>query len=103
LGHAWAVAGDRDKAAEALGRLEAEAAPRYVPAYDRAVIYAGLDDRDLAFEWLRLAYQERSAWITYLAVEPRLDSIRGDSRFEDLARRAGLPLARRSAALLHQR
>lgn len=92
LGHAWALAGERKKASEELRRLEGEAAHRYVPAYDRAVIYAGLNDGDLAFEWLERAYDERSAWMAYLAVDPRLDALRGDGRFEELLRRVGLPL-----------
>jgi hypothetical protein len=56
-----------------------------------ATVYAGLGDRDKAFEWLEKAYQERSPRLTWLKVEPMLDSIRSDPRYADLLRRMGLP------------
>jgi serine/threonine-protein kinase len=90
LGHAYAVAGARDLAAEALGALEDQSLREYTPAYDRAVIYTGLEDRDRGFEWLERAYAERSSWMSYLKVEPRLDPLRSDSRFATLLRRVGL-------------
>jgi serine/threonine protein kinase/Tfp pilus assembly protein PilF len=90
LGHAYGVAGARDLAAEALDRLEDQSLRQYTPAYDRAVIYAGLDDRDRAFEWLERAYDERSSWMSYLRVEPRLDVLRSDARFAALLRKVGL-------------
>jgi serine/threonine-protein kinase len=92
LAHACAVAGDRRQAFDLLRQLDAEAERRYIPAYDRAIIFAGLGERDTALEWLKRAYEEHSSWISYLNVEPRLDPLRDDSRFEDLVRRVGLPL-----------
>ena len=50
----------------------------------------GLGDRDKAFEWLEKAFQERSPGLTWLKVEPMLDSIRSDPRYADLQRRMGL-------------
>jgi len=90
LGHAYAVAGARDLAAEVLEQLEDQSVRQYTPAYDRAVIYAGLGDRDRAFEWLERAYVERSSWMSYLRVEPRLDALRSDSRFVTLLKKVGL-------------
>src|SRR5215471_6252842 len=48
---------------------------RYVSSYHMAMIYAGLREKDQAFEWLEKAYQERSDLLVYLKVEPRLDSL----------------------------
>ena len=90
LGHAYGVAGERDLAAEMLEHLEDRSRRQFTPAYDRAVIYAGLKDRDRAFEWLERAYDERSSWMSYLKVEPRLDTLRSDSRFVTLLRKVGL-------------
>jgi tetratricopeptide (TPR) repeat protein len=90
LGHAYGVAGGRDLAIEAVEALEDQSAREYTPAYDRAVIYAGLEDRDHAFEWLERAYDERSSWMSYLKVEPRLDPLRSDPRFAMLLRKVGL-------------
>src|SRR4029453_417585 len=91
LGHAYAVGGEHERAIELLGKLDAQGRERYVPAYDRAVIYAGLNQHDLALNWLQRAYDEHSSWISYLNVEPRLDPLRSDPRFADLVRQVGLP------------
>jgi tetratricopeptide (TPR) repeat protein len=91
LGHAHALAGVPGKALGLLKELEARARDRYVPAYDRAVIYAGLNEIDHAMDWLERAHDEHSSWITYLNVEPRLDPLRGDPRFAELAGRLALP------------
>jgi eukaryotic-like serine/threonine-protein kinase len=90
LGHAYAVGGARDLAVQALEELEDESVRQYTPAYDRALIYVGLGDSDRSFEWLERAYEERSSWMSYLNVEPRLDPLRSGSRFSSLLRKVGL-------------
>ena len=55
------------------------------------MIYVGLDQKDRAFDWLQKVYEERSDWLRYLKVDLRLDALRSDLRFPDLARRVGLP------------
>ena len=52
-------------------------------------IYAGLGDKDRAFEWFERAYEERSALMAFLKVDPGLKTIRADARFADLLRRVG--------------
>ena len=61
-----------------------------VPAYNFATIYAQLGDKEQAFEWLQKAYEERSFFITLLAVDPELDSLRSDPRFTELVKKVGL-------------
>jgi serine/threonine protein kinase len=90
LGHAYAGAGKPGKALELLSELDARGRERYVPAYDRAVICAGLNQIDSALAWLQRAYEERSSWMSYLSVEPRLDPLRSDPRFTTLLRNVGL-------------
>jgi hypothetical protein len=64
----------------------------YVSPYMIATVYAGLDDREKAFEYLEKAYQEKSPDIPYfLKADLRLDPLRSDPRFADLMRRVGLP------------
>jgi hypothetical protein len=55
------------------------------------VVHVGLGANDKAFEYLERAYEERSGSLIYLKVEPILDPLRSDPRFQDLVRRVGLP------------
>ena len=73
-----------------LGDIQELSTRRYVSPYAVATIYAGLGDREQAFLWLEKSYQERSPLLTFLRVEPTLDSLRSDPRFESLVRRVGL-------------
>ncbi len=90
LGFAYAIAGQRDEAIRVLENLQVTDRERYVPAYNFAIIYTGLGDLDQAFEWFEQAYQERSGFLPFLKVEPTVDSLRGDARFQDLLERVGL-------------
>ena len=60
--------------------------------YQIAATYAGLGEKDRAFEWLEKAYDERSDWLVNLKVEQRFDGLRSDPRFADLLRRVNLAL-----------
>ena len=52
-----------------------------------ATIHAQLGDKDTALEFLEKSYTRREFWMAHLQIEPRLDSLRSDSRFEELVRR----------------
>jgi serine/threonine protein kinase/TolB-like protein len=52
-----------------------------------AAIHAQTGDKDTAMEFLEKSYQRREFWMAHLKIEPRLDSLRGDPRFEELVRR----------------
>ena len=62
---------------------------RYVPASRRVVVYAGLGDRDLAFEWLDKGLADREA-LGFVNTDPRFAFLRGDPRFPQVLRRLGL-------------
>ena len=90
LGHLYASSGRSAEARVIFDELRARAQNTYVPAYDLALVCVGLGATDQAFEWLDKAYEERCGWLTYLNVEPRMDTLRSDSRFNDLLRRLRL-------------
>jgi hypothetical protein len=57
-----------------------------------ATVYAGLGEKEKAFEFLERAYQERSLDVSwFLKADLRIDSLRSDPRFQDLVRRVGYP------------
>jgi hypothetical protein len=62
----------------------------YVSAFYIAEIYAALDDKERAFEWLEKAYQERDGSMAYLKIHDRFESLFPDPRFQDLLRRMRL-------------
>lgn len=90
LGHGYALAGLRDDAQVILKQLLTASPQKYVSPYDIAMIYVGLREVDRAFTCLEAAYEQRSLWLGYLKVEPQLDALRSDSRFQNLLHRLGL-------------
>jgi TolB-like protein/Tfp pilus assembly protein PilF len=91
LAHAYAVAGNRSEVQRLLDELNEVSKRRYVPSYQLAVIYAGLEEKDNTFKQLENAYAERSGSLIYLKLDPRLKSLHSDPRFSNLERRIGLP------------
>lgn len=90
LGHGYALAGRWDEARVVLKRLHAFGSQRYVSPYDVAMIHVGLQENEQAFKWLQKAVEERSLWLGYLNVDPQLDSLRSDRRFQELLGHVGL-------------
>jgi tetratricopeptide (TPR) repeat protein len=89
LAHTHAIAGNRETAEQLLGDLVAEARQRYISPYDIAVVHAGLGNSAEAIAQLRAAVADRSAWMVFLNVDPRLDGLRGESGFGEIAARVG--------------
>ena len=61
-----------------------------IPYFQRAVFYAKAGNKNKAFECLEKSYQTRESWMSLLQVEPGLDSVRDDPRFDELVKRVGL-------------
>lgn len=91
LARAYALSGNRAEAQKGLTELQELSKRRYVSSASIALIYAALGDKDQAFVWLEHADKQRDANLARLIVDPRFDSLRSDPRFDDLARRVGLP------------
>jgi hypothetical protein len=87
LGHAYAAAGNVQEARKLLDVLKRRSRGQYVPAYAIALIYAGLNEKDAAFDWLEKAYNDRSASMALLKVDPALNNLHSDARFSQLTRR----------------
>ena len=91
LGHCYAVSGKKAKAKELIQQLETESKQSHAPPFCIAVIYAGLGEKDTAFEWLEKEYADRSGGFVLVKVDPRFDPLRSDPRFGNLLARAGIP------------
>jgi len=80
-GFLLAKLGRSGEAREVLNTLEAVARERYVPPYATALVHAGLGQQDQALEWLGRAYEAHDVHLALLAVDPKWDAFRSDSRF----------------------
>ena len=54
------------------------------------MVYAGLEDKDQAFNWLQRAFQQREADLALVQVDPIFDGLHADPRYLDLLRRMKL-------------
>jgi tetratricopeptide (TPR) repeat protein len=89
LGYGYAVTGRRADALKILQRLDDMEKRRYVSRFARVYIYAGLGDKDKAFEWLEKAYQERADSLAWFRNEPESKGLQSDPRFAALMRKIG--------------
>jgi len=92
LAQTFAAAGRRSQAAEILDELTRLAKEKYIAPYFFAGIHAGLGENGRAIQYLEESYEEHSHWLIYLHIDPSMDGLRSDPRFQDLLRRIGLPL-----------
>lgn len=91
LGYVYAQSGKRNEAAAVAEELKERYTKGQANGYDIARTYIGLSENDQAFAWLEKDFQSRNATMPGFLYIPPLDSLRDDSRFNDLARRIGLP------------
>ena len=88
LGQAYARKGQEDEAQKVLARLNELAKSRYVAPYAVALVYLGLGEKERAIAELERAYQSGdSNYLFVIKVDPLLDDLRGDPRFEALVQK----------------
>jgi TolB-like protein/Tfp pilus assembly protein PilF len=88
LGQAYARNGQKDEAQKILARLNEEAKSHYVAPYALALVQIALGDKDHAIEELERAYSEgETNYLFAIKVDPMLDNLRGDPRFERLVQK----------------
>ncbi len=89
---AKAYAGNKDAALRMLNDLDEISKHREVVGYLRALLYLSLDNKDEALRWLEQDLKERDGSnISWIKVDPLLDSLHGDPRFEALVQKVVTP------------
>jgi TolB-like protein/tetratricopeptide (TPR) repeat protein len=88
--HLLATMGRHDEALTLKCHLERAARDRYVAPYWLAIAAAGLDAIDEGLDALERACDAHDVWLVWLKTEPRLDPLRGESRFDRVLERVGL-------------
>jgi len=89
LASAKAQSGDKDAAVRLLAELEELSHHRYVRSIWRTFLYLSLGNRDEAVRWLEQAVADHDSLngLTWVKVDPLLDPLRGDPRFEALVQK----------------
>ncbi|MFL6337315.1 MAG: protein kinase domain-containing protein [Pyrinomonadaceae bacterium] len=87
--HVLASCGRKDEARAELEKVISDGSARGALAYEAAVVYSLLGDGERALEWLGRAAEEHAVGLAFVRVDPRLDGLRADARFNELLRRVG--------------
>ena len=66
LGYALAASGDRTRALVEIEDMKKHSLHGYVPAFNLAIVYLGLGDRQHALDYLEQAYAADSQWLCWL-------------------------------------
>jgi adenylate cyclase len=91
LGFAYAKNGQHDKAMQTLNELNQLAQHRFVTPFCQALVYVGMGDNGKAIDWFEKAYAERSVWMGWLKVQPMVDPLRSEPRFQALYNKLNFP------------
>jgi TolB-like protein/Flp pilus assembly protein TadD len=87
LAYAYALRGEREKALQLLGQLEdSERRNGRVFAYAVAMVHLRLGQTEQAIDWLERSYLDKELPIFFIKVNPQLEPLRGNPRFEKLAK-----------------
>jgi len=88
LGHLYAKIGKKNEARQILQQLHESSKQHYVSPYLFAMIHIGLGDKDQAIDFLEKTYEDRDGYsIAFIKVDPFLDPLRSDPRFEALVQK----------------
>lgn len=90
LGYVLGRANRRSEAEALLRELEGLRVRGYVSPVAFALVHLGLQQWSAALDWMERALEERRGWLAYLKVNPMLDPIRGEPRFQALVQRMRL-------------
>jgi TolB-like protein/class 3 adenylate cyclase/lipoprotein NlpI len=55
-----------------------------------ALVYAALNENDMAFSWLEKSYEKHEESLCNIRIDPKLDSLRSDPRYDLLVKKIGL-------------
>jgi tetratricopeptide (TPR) repeat protein len=81
-----AAVGRHEEALQVLKEVLERRPKQWVSAYEIAIVYSWIGEFDSAFHWLGMAEREHAVGFTFVRVDPRLEPLRSDPRFEDMLR-----------------
>ncbi|HEV8599370.1 MAG TPA: protein kinase [Gemmatimonadales bacterium] len=90
LAYVLARSGQRARAEAVLAELEERDRQGYVSPVAFATVHLGLGNLSRALDSAERAFEERRGWLVYFGVNPLLDPLRGEPRFQALLSRMRL-------------
>jgi TolB-like protein/Tfp pilus assembly protein PilF len=93
LGYTYARWNRRDEAQALVKEIKDVSRQKHTTPFGISLVHVGLGEFDEAFQWLERAYQDRNPWLIWVGADPRLDPLRADPRFVELARRVGIAVS----------
>jgi len=90
LARTYALMGKRKEASEILRRLDSLSEQRYISPFEFACMRFALGQTDAGFRAFMKACADRSFELLWMRVDPRLDPVRSDRRFEAAVKQMGL-------------
>jgi tetratricopeptide (TPR) repeat protein len=87
LGYAYGASGERARAMGEIADLKKRSLHGYVPAFNLAMIYLGMGDRERALDYLERAYASDSQWMGWLKMDRIFDPLRAEPRFVALMKK----------------
>jgi tetratricopeptide (TPR) repeat protein/predicted Ser/Thr protein kinase len=90
LGYGYAIAKETRKALEIIKELEELQKKGKATGQSIAKVYAGLGQKEAAFEWLEKDYDVHSGDLPHISWHPAFKSLHGDPHYNDLLRRMNL-------------
>jgi len=86
LARSLALSGEQRDARRQLKEINRPSKYSSLPHYHIGMAYAALEDKDTAFRSLFMSCTTHEMWASFIQVDPKMDSLRNDRRYEDLRR-----------------
>ena len=90
LAHIYATAGKKDEAKKIVDDVVSNYTLSGNDYRGMALIYTALGKKDRAFYWLEKSYENHEESLCSLKIDPKLDSLRSDPRFDAMMKKIGL-------------
>ena len=91
LAFAHAAAGNREEALNIVGKLKERSKREYVSPYAMGRAYVGLGEKEEALAWLGKGVGVYDGQMMSLKMDPALDPLRSEPRFQELLQRMNFP------------
>jgi len=89
-GYVHAVSGNKAKAEAIIHQMLELKKERYVPPYNVALVFAGLQEPEASVQWLEQAFADRDVHMPFL-LDHKWNGIRPTPQFQNLLSRVGFP------------